>query len=291
MECILYSAFLPVLGDEKHHNQQIFSQLYYSLETLKNTGYSDNIFLLYDSDVKIENFFFKGKYNLEDFKNLTCVNFSYDENIKNKTKCAFHKWDALKVFSKRVKFNRVLCVDNDTIFNFNPRIIFEENTDLNSFYGKQYYFKDDIIKEKLKLKAQCLNTGQFMVSKEVMNILGENFLDDVLENYFLTLKITNQFKKELSGHMVWVGEEYAMTKTLEDKKIPIINLSDKYAIYSRKDEKSVLCHYYSGNTKKVVPKKYWSKYTSDRDFTGYSHLSIVKNKERIIPNLKFYKTK
>jgi len=287
----MYSAFLPKLSDINHTNQQIFSQLYYSIETLTDTGYSGKVFLFYDADVDIKNFLYKKKYSLKKFSNLVCVRANYDENIIKKTKCAFHKWYYLKLFYDKFKFNRVLCVDNDTIFNKNPEIIFNENSDLDVFYGKQYRWNDDLIKEKLNMEAQCLNTGQFLVSSKIMQVLGDKFLEDVLENYFLTLKITNEFKKDLAGHMIWIGEEYAITKTLEEKKIKIINLSDKYATYSGVNKKPVFCHYYSCNTRNAVPEEYWSIHTSERTVTWYSHLAEKETKkiEKFQPILNFYK--
>ena len=248
---ILYSAYLPNLSDETHHNQQVFSQLYTSLNTLYNTGYDGNIFLCYDSDVDISKFVYKKIYNLsQDFKKLICVNFKYNN----------------------FNFDRILCVDNDTFFTKNPEHLFYDYPDVNKFYGIKYQY--DTICEKIGLIDACLNTGQFLVSKKILNTLNKNFLENLLKEYIDTLIITNKTEPERADHMIWLGEEYAITKILQNNDVLIEEFSDDHVKISTIGNEATLYHYYSSNTKLAVPQDYWSVYTKNAsNDASYNFLS------------------
>jgi hypothetical protein len=259
---ILYSVYLPNLSDENHHNQQIFSQLYTSLKTLYNTGYSGNVFLCYDSDVDISKFVYKKKYNLlQDFNKLIYVNFKYNNFLKTTTKAAFHKWNAVKYFNDNFSFDKILCVDNDTIFTKNPSYFFEKYFDSNLFYGIKYEY--DSICEKIGLIESCINTGQFLISKNILNHLNKNFLQNLLKEYIEVLITTNKTEPERADHMIWLGEEYAITKLLQNNDITIQEFSDTDVRISTIGNDATLYHYYSSNTKIAVPQEYWSTYTKN----------------------------
>ena len=265
MNCVFYCAYLPYLTDKTHHNQESFSQLYYSLKTLYETGYDKGVFLYYDADVDVNDFVYKEKYNLtRDFKNLICVKFKYKE--WDKTETAFHKWHALMAFSKNFAFNRVLCIDNDTVFNKNPEHLFTHYSDPNVFYGVRYKWLDlDPVQKQIGMKGPSLNTGQYIISRQIINSLGVDFLNDLLREYYKFQLLTSQYQPENKNSIKWLGEEQAATKVLENKNILIEQLSDEHVTISKIQKTSTLCHYYSCNTKKIIPVEYWSEFTKNRN--------------------------
>jgi hypothetical protein len=269
---ILYSVYLPNLDDKNHHNQQIFSQLYYSLKTLYDTGFDKSVFLYIDSNIDITTFIFKEKYNLvADFPKLIIVKFKYNKFLKIASKAAFHKWQCVKEFNERFSYDQILCVDNDTIFNKNPEYLFNQYSNLNAFYGVQYQY--DNICEKIELLESCLNTGQFIISKNIINALKFNFLEKLLKEYFNVLCVTNKHEPEKADHMIWLGEEYAITKLLQDIDAPIIQFDYNDVQISTTGTEATLYHYYSSNTKNAVPEQYWSNYTLNTKESSYNHLS------------------
>jgi hypothetical protein len=272
MNYILYSAYLPNLTDENSHNQQVFSQLYYSLKTLYDTGYTGNVIFYYDSDIDIGDFNYKGKYNLLDFQFLIPVRFSYDEYCKSITKGAFHKWNVLNLFYKQFEFKKVLYVDNDTIFNSDPSIFFYEYNEPRTFYGKQYAHDESQIKPNINLFENILNTGQFLVNKKLIDIFTNNFLSNLLKEYVDIMNVTNKVNPEKAEYMLWLGEEYAITKLLQDYGITIKQFKDEHAKFAHLEKDTTLIHYYSANTRKMIPQEYWSEFTKNVG-GSYNYLS------------------
>ena len=274
MNYILYSAYLPNLTDKNSHNQQVFSQLYYSLKTLYNTGYGGNVVIYYDSDITLSDFTYKNQYNIvKDFDFVLPIKFKYDNFLKTTTKGAYHKWQTATLFNKNIFFEQVLCVDNDTIFNRDPTPLFEKYNNKDVFYGKQYGPSEyDSIKNNLEINNYILNTGQFILSKAVLNKLGDNFLPNLLKEYIDVLRVTNKIQPEAENHMYWLGEEFAITKLLEQNNIPIISMDWFDSNYGVVDYDTTVCHYYSKNTKKILPEKYWSNFTQQYD-SSYNFLN------------------
>lgn len=281
MNYILYTAYLPNLIDENSHNQQIFSQLYYSLKSLKDVGYSGKVIVYYDSNVSFCNFDYLLNYNIfKDFDFVIFVKFKYDTFLKSTTKGAFHKWQCLKLFNRTFDYFRVLCVDNDVVFNKNPEKLFNLYANENIFYGKQYGFTEkeitnNVIYQNFSLSIPHVNTGQCIVSKKIVDKLDQNnlFIQNLVKQYFHVLSITDKYKQDESHHMLWVGEEYAITKLLNLNLINIEQFKDIDCTFGKIDKNAILNHYYSCNTKNIIPEIYWSKYTINSEFTGYRHLS------------------
>jgi hypothetical protein len=209
---------------------------------------------------------YKEKYNLaNEFKDLTCIKFSYKHWNKLRHN-AFHKWYALMEFNRQFAFKRALYIDNDTFFNKNPDHLFNDYPDPEVFYGVRYNWLDlDIVQKQIGMKAPSLNSGQYIISKQVIQNLGVDFLNDLYKEYFKFQLLTQQYKPQDTHGVKWLGEELAATKVLENKNISIHEFLDKDVAIGVAKKTTTLSHYYSCNTVNTLPVEYWSEFTYNRN--------------------------
>lgn len=276
MNYILYALYLPNLTDENSHNQQIFSQFYYSLETLKQTGYNGKVVVYYDSNIDLSKFYYLNNYNaVRDFDFVFFTKFKYDSYLKILTPASFQKWQSLKIFNRSYDYDSVLYVDNDTFFNRNPKELFEKYKEENIFYSKQYDKTKNLFYEKINLATASINSGQFLLNKKIIDKLDQQnlFLQNITKEYFKILISTMEYKPKMVPQMYWIGEEYAVTKILESYVIPIKQFDDIDCKFGTVDRTTVFSHYYSANTKNAIPEKYWSNYTKNNSNSSYSFTS------------------
>ena len=236
-----------------------YRQLCYSLETLRE----------YNKDIPVKVFISSNdKITLKSFdKNTQFINFknSYPQHFPKKwietghAEWLYHRWvNAFRSF-KLFNFDNILYLDTDTVFYNNPDKLFNLYGNTELLWAMPDTEKD--LMGKIGI-GSGMNDGQVLVSskiykhnKEIIKYM-EQYVCDIIENTksFLT--------KEENFHLYWLCTQYAVASYFQNIKNPVQYFDNRFVIIGDMDPSAdktdlILHHYFSGNTDKCLPERFW----------------------------------
>jgi lipopolysaccharide biosynthesis glycosyltransferase len=236
-----------------------YRQLCYSLETLRK----------YNKDIPVKVFISsKDKLTLTSFdKNTQFINFqnNYPKDFPKEwietghAEWLYHRWiNAFRSF-KLFNFNNILYLDTDTIFHNDPEKLFTLYGDTDSLWA----MPDTEIELMDKIGiGSGMNDGQVLISSKVYSSNKEiikymkKYICDIIENTKSFLTAEEHF------HLYWLCTQYAIASYFKNINNPVQYFDNKFVIIGSMDyavdkNELVLHHYFSGNTDRCLPERFW----------------------------------
>ena len=177
-----------------------------------------------------------------------------------------HRWkNALRTF-ELFDVDKILYLDADTIFHGDPIALFLKYDNPNTLWAR--YDVTPHISKKLGIDYG-MNDGQFIISREIYQLISPNFYprqQEMIRDLLASAKSMLTYDEHKLLH--WLSVQYVVYKMLLDKRIPVgdmkredVSLSTE-PIFSHKAgcrPSCVLHHYFSGNMHLYVPREFWPK--------------------------------
>ena len=249
--CIVYSMYIN--EDESINESLHFHEFIYSLKTLRQ--YSDIDVKLYISPSNILN---EIKINFNDDK-LEIIPFDVSPNskIENKTYANWldHKWKTAFLTLEKFKYDSVLMIDADTIYNRSPDYLFKKYSDPNKLYAKPDIW-DDFLRE-IEVEDLSMNDGVVIISKKMLKYkdiflyVRDKHMLDLAEKY--RHKIDNRHAFWLWG-IWWAAAQYGIYEFLKAIGNKPIYIDDDDVNYFGN---STIVHYLHTGAKQALPAEYW----------------------------------
>jgi Glycosyl transferase family 8 len=202
-----------------------FEQLKLSVSTLRK----------YNKDLKVLVYISpKGILGTNKFKidntNLEFVEYNadYDKRLNNRIYSIWtsHKWANTFHALRTGKFDNVIYMDSDTIFQKDPAYLFEKYGNTKTIYGKKDV--SDTWLKVFNVRNGGMNDGVFLISKKALKY--EKGLLEHRVQYVYDLQ--EKFKDETDPNIVvtgvqWVACQYAMSEYMLDQNNPIKFFDDE----------------------------------------------------------------
>jgi len=238
-----------------------FQQLCYSLETLRSKNKRLKVYV-FASSAKPVDLSMLDLYDVEvaRFDNKPGVGYPSSFVKDGFYEFLDHRWKhALKVAALG---GCVLFVDSDTVFKQDPELLFDKYSDRSVLWAREDTTTH--ILHDLALLENGMNDGQFLLSSEVAAKLGPGF--DVEHkatvNELLALGEVVLTPADYT-HLNWLVVQYAVKLMLERRGLELQSFSvDDVALATEVfyHPNGVLHHYFSGNSYRFLPQRFWPKH-------------------------------
>jgi hypothetical protein len=238
-------------------NLHCYKQLRYSIDTLRKFNTEIPVYV-YISPSKTDT------SNLNFDKNVNIVKFDVEDDggwpedwvKRGYLEFLKHRWENAIGSIHSYELDNVLYLDTDTVFHKDPEILFAKHGSTVHMWAKPDNSNDLMTKVEV---WPGMNDGQFILSKELAS-------KDILSHMkFYVNHILSRHKEKLTDQeyadLCWVSTQYSVWDYFQNNNNPVKHFDENEVMLHQEPEQKdtsrlIVHHYYSGNTKRFLPKEY-----------------------------------
>ena len=251
---------------EDFENLLQWREIQYSVKTLREYNKDIDIKIYVAPEINVAK-----AVGLEKFDNVEVISLELPEmgpEWINKTiaKWLAMKWNAAFKALEVFKYDSVLMVDPDTVFQKNPQYIFEKYND-GSIYARPEDWKDFVV-DFLKISRPVMNDGIVLIPKRYLKAK-----DLLLEQRNLfSFKLADEYRStegDLGFYwnrgIWWASFQYGISEYLNNAFDPVkyfdimdVSTLRDFEKIPNQEERDEVCliHYFSIGVKKFLPNKW-----------------------------------